>query len=362
MLLADMGAEVVRIDRAVASPPANPPTWDVPLRGRRNVAIDLRHPDGPGTLLDLVASADALFEGFRPGVVERLGVGPEPCLERNPRLIYGRMTGWGQEGPYAAAAGHDLNYIALAGSLAHLGRAGQPPTPPLNLLGDYAGGAMFLVYGMVCALLEARTSGEGQVVDAAMVDGVAALMAMWWGFSQMGRFDEHNRGGHYFDTGAHFFEVYECADGAYVSVAAIEPRFYAELLARLDLADEPLFEVQRHPATWPAQKARLAEVFATRTRKEWCELLEGSDACFAPVLTMSEAAGHPHNVARRTFVDVDGVRQPAPAPRFSRTVPVLGCPPAVPGQHTRQVLADWGVAPARIDDLIRSGAVSCATR
>jgi alpha-methylacyl-CoA racemase len=333
----------------------------VPLRGRRNIAIDLRHPDGAGVLLDLVVRADALLEGYRPGVMERLGVGPESCLGRNPCLVYGRMTGWGQEGPYAQAAGHDLNYIALAGSLAHLGRAGQPPTPPLNLLGDYAGGAMFLVYGMVCGLLEARTSGAGQVVDAANVDGVAALMAMWWGFSQAGRFDEHNRGGHYFDTGAHFFEVYECADGAYVSVAAIEPKFYAELLARLDLADEQLFEVQRDPAAWPAQKARLAEVFATRTGKEWCELLEGSDACFAPVLTMSEAADHPHNVARGTFVEVDGVRQPAPAPRFSRTVPVVASPPSVAGHHTRQVLADWGVERGRIEALVRSGAVSCAT-
>ncbi|MCU1375998.1 MAG: mcr, partial [Actinomycetia bacterium] len=331
MLLADMGADVVRVDR-VQSVPAEPgptPGWDVPLRGRRRIAVDLRHPAGPGVVLDLVAGADALLEGFRPGVAERLGIGPGPCLERNPRLVYGRMTGWGQEGPYAQAAGHDLNYIALAGALAHLGRAGQPPTPPLNLLGDYAGGAMFLVFGMACALFEARSSGEGQVVDAAMVDGVASLMAMWWGFSQVGRFDEANRGGHYFDTGAHFFEVYECADGAHVSVAAIEPQFYAELLDRLGLGGDPLFEVQRDPAAWPAQKARLAEVFATRTRAEWCEVLEGTDACFAPVLTMSEAARHPHNVARATFVDVDGIRQPAPAPRFSRTVPALGRPPAV---------------------------------
>jgi alpha-methylacyl-CoA racemase len=362
MLLADMGAEVVRVDRVTSVPTegAPDPAWDVQRRGRRNIAVDLRHPDGGGVVLDLVDRADALLEGFRPGVVERLGIGPEPCLARNPRLVYGRMTGWGQDGPYAQSAGHDINYIALAGALAHIGRAGQPPTPPLNLVGDYAGGSLFLVFGMACALFEARSSGLGQVVDAAMVDGVAALMSMWWGYSQIGRFDEANKGTHHFDTGAHFFEVYECADGTYVSVAAIEPHFYAELLERLGLADDPCFAVQRDPAGWPAQKARLAEVFATRTRAEWCELLEGTDACFAPVLTMSEAARHPHNAARHTYVDVGGIRQPAPAPRFSRTAPVLDRPPAVAGSDTREVLVEWGFDTDRIDALVASGAVACA--
>jgi alpha-methylacyl-CoA racemase len=355
MLLADLGAEVVRVDRVDAEATG---VWDVPLRGRRNIAVDLRHPHGVATVLDLVERADVLLEGFRPGVAERLGIGPEPCHARNPRLVYGRMTGWGRDGPLAQAAGHDLNYIALAGALAHFGRPDGRPSPPLNLVGDYAGGTMFLLLGVVSALYERAASGLGQVVDAAMVDGVATLMSMWWGFAHAGRFDERGRGTHHFDTGAHFFEVYECADGEHVAVAAIEPQFYAELLRRLGLDEDPTFAIQRNRQQWPQQKARLAEVFATRTRDEWCAVLEGTDACFAPVLRLSEFAAHPHTVARRTIVEVEGVRQPAPAPRFSRTVAELGRPPGEPGQDTCAVLLDWGVAAARVNELVESGAVA----
>ena len=362
MLLADMGAEVIRVERAAAvrGPAPDTPHPDILRRGRRNIAIDLKHPDGVATLLDLVERADALIEGFRPGVMERLGVGPDVCLERNPRLVFGRMTGWGQDGPYAPAAGHDINYIALAGALAHFGRAGQPPTPPMNMVGDFGGGGMFLAFGVVCALLEASRSGEGQVVDTAMVDGTATLMSMFWTMSQTGLHDASRRGVNLLDTGAHFYDVYECADGEYVSIGSIEPQFYAELMRLTGLVDDPDFAQQMDRSQWPALKKRLAEIFRTKTRDEWCEIMERTDVCFAPVLRMDEAAEHPHNVARGTFVEVGGTTQPAPAPRFSRTQATIDRPPAHDGQHTREVLGDWGVSADRIETLVDSGAVKQA--
>ena len=357
MMLADMGADVIRVDRAAAVRGiATDPGLDVLQRGRRNIALDLKHPDGVATLLDLVGEADALIEGFRPGVMERLGIGPDVCAERNPRLVYGRMTGWGQDGPYAQAAGHDINYIALAGSLAHMGRADSGPVPPLNMVGDFGGGGMLLAYGVVCGLLEASRSGEGQVIDAAMVDGAAVLMSMFWAFSAMGVHDPESRGANLLDTGAHFYDVYECSDGAYISIGSIEPQFYAELLEHLELTDDPDFARQMDKSAWPDLKRRLTEIFSRRTRDEWCELLEHTDVCFAPVLTMGEAAEHPHNVARGTFTEIAGLRQPAPAPRFSRTAPEVSSPPAHPGQHTRETLLDWGINPERVEELIGSGA------
>ncbi|MFZ9629210.1 MAG: CaiB/BaiF CoA transferase family protein [Ilumatobacteraceae bacterium] len=358
MLLADMGAEVIRVERAqsVRGPAPDAPHFDVMLRGRRNVALDLKHPDGVATLLDLVGHADALVEGFRPGVMERLGLGPDVCLARNERLVFGRMTGWGQEGPYAQAAGHDINYIALAGALAHIGRAGEAPVPPLNLVGDFGGGGMFLAFGVVCALLEAQRSGRGQVVDAAMVDGAAVLMSMFWAFKNVGLHDEDAPGTNLLDTGAHFYDVFECKDGRYVSIGSIEPQFYAELLRRTGLEGDPEFAQQMNRDMWPHLKQRLREVMLTRTRDEWCTEMEYSDVCFAPVLTMSEAAAHPHHVARQTFTTIAGTPQPSPAPRLSRTAAQVSRPPAHPGQHTETVLADWGVDPDRIEALLASGA------
>ncbi len=359
MMLADMGAEVVRVERAnaVRGPAPDTPHFDVLLRGRRNIAIDLKQPDGVATLLDLVTSADGLIEGFRPGVMERLGIGPEACLQRNPRLVFGRMTGWGQSGVLADAAGHDINYISLAGALAHFGRQGQAPVPPLNMVGDFGGGGMLLAFGVVCALLEAQRSGNGQVVDAAMVDGAAVLMSMFWSFRSIGLFDESQRGTNLLDTGAHFYDVYECSDGRYVSIGSIEPQFYAELMRLTGLEGDPEFARQMDKSAWPHLKQRLTEVFATKTCDEWCELMEATDVCFAPVLTMTEAAQHPHNVERGTFVDVAGTVQPAPAPRFSRTAAEIAMAPAHPGQHSVEILRDWGIDAARIDALIASGAV-----
>ena len=358
MMLADMGAEVVRVERVQAvRDDATGPHWDVMLRGRRNVALDLKHADGVETLLSLVERADVVIEGFRPGVMERLGVGPEVCLARNPKLVFGRMTGWGQEGPYASSAGHDINYIALAGALAHFGRAGEPPTPPLNMVGDFGGGGMLLAFGVVCALLEAQRSGKGQVIDAAMVDGSAVLMSMFWAYRNVGMFDEHARGVSLLDTGAHFYDVFECADGEWVSVGSIEPQFYALLLEKTGLTGDPEFTNQMDKTQWPTLKRKLAEVFKTKTQSQWNEIMEGTDVCYAPVLRMSEAAQHPHNVARNTFIEVAGVTQPAPAPRYSRTATDLPTAPAHAGQHTRAVLGDWGVDAVRIDTLISSGAI-----
>ena len=364
MLLSDMGAEVIRVERAqsVRGPAPQSAHYDVMLRGRRNLALDLKHPDGVATLLDLVEKADAIIEGFRPGVMERLGIGPDVCLARNPKLVFGRMTGWGQEGPYALAAGHDINYISLAGALAHFGRAGEAPVPPLNTVGDFGGGGMFLAFGVVCALLEAQRSGKGQVVDTAMVDGASVLMSMFWAFRTIGMFDENQRGTNLLDTGAHFYDVYECSDGKYVSLGSIEPQFYAELMRLTGLDGDPEFAQQMNRSMWPHLKERLGALLLTKTRDEWCAIMEHTDVCFAPVLTMAEAAQHPHNVARGTFIEVAGVTQPKPAPRFSRTEPEVVSAPAHAGQHTCAVLADWGVAADRIEALVTSGAAVDAGR
>jgi alpha-methylacyl-CoA racemase len=358
MMLADMGAEVIRVERtqAVRDPIPDTPGWDALQRGRRNIALDLKHPDGVTTFLRLVERADGLLEGFRPGVMERLGVGPDECLARNPKLVFGRMTGWGQDGPFANAAGHDINYISLAGALAHFGRYGEAPTPPLNMVGDFGGGGMLLAFGMVCGLLEAQRSGEGQVIDAAMVDGAALMMTMFWAMKRIGVFDEDHRGTNLLDTGAHFYDVYRCADGNYVSIGSIEPQFYVELLRLTGLDRDPEFAQQLDRNLWPVLKGRLEQVFHTKTRDEWCALMEGTDVCFAPVLTMTEAARHPHNIARGTIIEVGGVPQPAPAPRFSRSRPSEPAPPAQAGQHTRDVLADWGLDEKEIDAVFDVGA------
>ena len=357
MMLSDMGAEVIRVERAQAVNPLAGPNLDVLQRNRRSVAVDLKHPDGVAAVLALVDKADALIEGFRPGVMERLGLGPDVCLARNPKLVFGRMTGWGQDGPYALAAGHDINYISLAGSLAHFSRAGEMPVPPMNMVGDFGGGGMYLAYGVVCALLEAQRSQLGQVVDAAMVDGAASLMSMFWGFKAMGIFDEDNRGTNMLDTGAHFYDVYTCSDGKFISIGSIEPQFYAELLRLTGLADDPDFAKQHNKPQWPALKQRLTEIFATKTRDEWCAIMEYTDVCFAPVLAMSEAVEHPHNKARGTFVNINGSMQAAPAPRFSRTAGEITSAPAKTGEHTREVLTDWGLSADAVDALFASGAV-----
>ncbi len=345
MILSDLGAEVIRVDRAGAVRGGDPdsPPRDITLRGRRSIGIDLKSPEGVETLLKLVESADGLMEGFRPGVTERLGIGPDDCLARNPKLVYGRMTGWGQEGPYSQAAGHDINYISLAGALEPMGRAGEKPVPPLNLVGDYGGGGMFLALGMVAALLESTRSGEGQVVDVAMVDGAATLMTMFHALTAMGVWNPE-RGTNMLDTGAHYYDVYECADGGLISIGSIEPQFYAELMRLTGLADDAAFAAQMDRDRWPDLKRRLAELFRTKSRDEWCELMEHTDVCFAPVLNPGEVAAHPHNAHRQTFVEPNGIVQPAPAPRFSRTSPELGHPPPHAGQHTDEVLADWGLA------------------
>jgi alpha-methylacyl-CoA racemase len=359
MLLADLGADVVRIDRAGVVTGAESVPFqiadDLMNRGRRSIGIDLKHPDGLETALRLVESADAMFEGFRPGVVERLGIGPDACLARNPRLVYGRMTGWGQTGPLASAAGHDINYIALSGVLSRIGRQGQPPTPPLNLVGDFGGGAMLLAYGLVCGLLSASRTGAGQVVDAAMIDGSALLMMPFFA-GRHGSFNTE-RGTNLLDSGAPFYDAYETADGGWVAVGAMEPKFYATLLRLLGLEGEHL-PAQMDRAGWPGLKARFAAVFRTRSREEWCELLEGTDACFAPVLGLEEVEQHPHHEARRSFPEVDGRVQPAPAPRFSRTVSPDPAPPAKPGEHTDEVLAQAGLTGADIAKLRSLGAVA----
>jgi alpha-methylacyl-CoA racemase len=348
MVLADMGAEVLRIDRAqnVSPKPGEAPPGDLLNRGRRSVGVDLKNPDGVAAVLRLVEEADALLEGFRPGVMERLGLGPDVCLERNPRLVYGRMTGWGQSGPLAHAAGHDINYIALAGTLHGIGRAGEKPLPPLNLVGDFGGGGMLLAFGVVAALFERSRSGRGQVVDAAMVDGAALLMTMMHGFRHLGVWSDE-RGANLLDSGSHFYDTYETADGKYVSIGSIEPQFYQELLRLTGLEGEELPR-QMDRNAWGPLSRRLAEVFKSKTRDEWCEIMDGTDVCFAPVLSMGEAYEHPHNVARGTFVEVAGKLQPGPAPRFSRTPAEISRPPSHAGQHTDEALAEWGLSAEEI--------------
>ena len=361
MLLADMGATVLRLDRTGPSGLGVqiPEHLQLLHRSRPSLGVDLKRPEGVALALDLVAAADALIEGFRPGTMERLGLGPEPCLARNPRLVYGRMTGWGQDGPLAAGAGHDLNYIALVGALHAIGRAGQPPTPPLNLVGDFGGGALYLALGVVAALLECQRSGKGQVVDAAMVDGAASLMTSFFGLSAADVVSDR-RGENILDSGAPFYDVYECADGRYVSLAPIEPKFRSELYRLLEIDEAALPDVADR-ANWPAIKRAVAARIKGRSQAEWCRRLEGSDACFAPVLSISEAPAHPHNRARGTFVEVDGVVQPAPAPRFSRTPSGRPTAPAAPGSATDSDLAPWGLSPARLAPLRQSGVIARAT-
>jgi alpha-methylacyl-CoA racemase len=356
MLLADMGAEVLRITR--------PPGYDAGLpvetrfnlvyRGRRSVALDFRKPEAIAAVLRLVAQADALVEGFRPGVTERLGLGPEACMAVNPRLVYGRMTGWGQDGPLAQAAGHDINYISLSGVVHSVGRAGEAPVIPLNLAGDFGGGSLYLALGIVSAMLEARTSGQGQVVDAAMVDGSASLMTLIYGSRAAGYWSDE-RGTNRLDSGSHWYNVYETRDGKYVGIGAIEGRFYrnALKLLGLDEADSP----QHERARWPELRERFAAAFKTRTRDEWVELAKDADVCISPVLSLAEAPLHPHLQARKTFVEVEGVVQPAPAPRFSRTPGEIQRPPAEPGQHTDEALSDWGFAASEIAALHEAGAI-----
>ncbi len=360
MMLSDMGAEVLRIDRAEAVDAANAaPLWDVNARGRRSVGVDLKHPDGPEVVLRLVERADALIEGFRPGVTERLGVGPEACLARQPKLVYGRMTGWGQTGPYAQAAGRDINYLALSGTLSMIGRAGDAPVPPLNLVGDFGGGGMLLAFGIVCGILEASRSGKGQVIDAAMVDGAALLAGMVHGLRASGQWGA--RGTNLLDTGAWFYEVYETADGRFISIGPIDERSCRELLRLTGLLDErdgkgPI-PAQSDRSAWPAMKQRMAALFKTKTRAQWCALLEGTDACFAPVLDPDEAPLHPHNRERKTFTTLAGVVQPAPAPRFSRSAAAIAGPPPRPGEHTDEALADWGFSSEEISRLRASQAI-----
>jgi alpha-methylacyl-CoA racemase len=359
MVLSDLGADVVRIDRAAVCVGGNPdrPPLDILARNRRSVGIDLKNPDGVATVLDLVAGADALVEGFRPGVCERLGIGPDVCLERNPALVFARMTGWGQDGPLGPTAGHDINYISIAGALGAIGRAGERPVPPLNLVGDFGGGGMLLALGVTAALLETKASGKGQVVDVAMVDGSALLMSMMHAFLAMGLWTDE-RGVNMLDTGAPFYDVYETADGGYLSVGSIEPQFMKIVLEVTGLDGEVDVAGMNNRADWPRLKQRMADVIKTRTRDEWTEAFDGLDGCVAPVLSMTEATQHPHNVARGVFVDANGVTQPAPAPRFSRTPASISAPPSYPGQHTDEVLADWGLDAARISALREARAIA----
>lgn len=358
MLLADLGAEVIRIDRTANAElglPRNPGT-DLLTRGRRSLALDLKRPEGVETVLRMVARSDALLEGFRPGVMERLGLGPAICHRINGRLVYGRMTGWGQEGPLSSAAGHDINYISLTGALHAMGREGEPPLHPLNLVGDFGGGALYLAFGVLAGIIEAKSSGVGQVVDCAMTDGSASLMTMFYGMLANGRWREE-RGTNAIDTGSHFYNVYATSDGKYVSIGSIEPKFYAELIDKLGFDKDDLSS-QHDSSHWPEMKQKLAEKFKTRTQDEWCQIMEGSDVCFAPVLSLEESSRHPHNVARDTFVTIDGVIQPAPAPRFSRTPGRISHPPSIPGEHSRAILSDWGFEDEEIQRLMSEQIVS----
>jgi len=357
MLLADMGAEVIRVDRMQGGSGIGLDTpFDVLARGRRFVRVDIKNPHGKETLLRLIEQADALIEGFRPGVLERLGLGPDVLLARNPRLVVGRMTGWGQDGPLAQRSGHDINYIALAGALFSIGSENGPPVPPLNLVGDFGGGGMLLAFGVLCALLEARGSGQGQVVDAAMVDGAALLTAGVHGMLAQGMFSE-GRGNTILNGGAPFYAVYECADGEFVTLGALEPQFYEELLEKLDL-DREEFAKRHDQRRWPMQRERLAAVFRTRTRDQWCELLQDTDICFAPVLRMNEAPHHPHNRERGVFTEVGGLMQPSPAPRFSRTEAAVTAAAVAPGTHTDDVLSGWGFDADEIAMLHDEGAIA----
>lgn len=356
MMLADHGAEVIRIARPGLVSSLGDPGKEILNRSRRTLVIDLKRPEGVAVVADLTAGAAALIEGFRPGVMERIGLGPDALLGRNPALVYGRMTGWGQDGPLAAAPGHDINYIALAGNLHGYGRAGEKPTAPINAVGDFGGGGMLLAFGVLAGILSAQRTGRGQVVDCAMVDGAALIGAMTWMFAAQGAWRDE-RGVNLLDGGAPFYDSYECADGKFVAIGAIEPQFYAELRRRLGLSDDPEFERQMDARAWPRVRAKLEALFRARTRDEWCALLEGSDACAAPVLSLAEAPAHPHNRARGTFVEAGGVVQPAPAPRFSRDGEVAA---AMPNgrDDTAETLEALGFAVDRIAALRDSGVIA----
>jgi len=354
MVLADLGAEIIRVDRASAIGTGS--KQDAANRGKKSIAVDLKSEEGVEVVLKLVETADAIFEGFRPGVMERLGLGPDVCSKRNERIVFGRMTGWGQEGPLANAAGHDINYISLTGALAAIGRPGSPPVPPLNLIGDFGGGGMLLALGLVAALLEAKESKKGQVVDAAMTDGSALLMTMIYTMQSSGVW-KTSMGSNLLDGGSHFYDTYECKDGKFISLGSIEPQFYA-LLCQIAELDESIFGNQMSRDSWPEKKEAIKKIILDKTRDEWCELMEGTDVCFAPVLDMSEAPKHPHNVERKTFIDLEGVTQPAPAPRFSRTEPEVVSSPSVVGEHTDEVLTSIGFSDEDINTLKTSGAVA----
>ena len=354
MVLADLGAEVIRVDRASA---AGTGTRQEPAnRGKRSIAIDLKSPEGIEVVLKLIDRSDAIFEGFRPGVMERLGLGPDVCLGRNKKIVFGRMTGWGQDGPLANAAGHDINYISLSGALAAIGRPDSTPVPPLNLIGDFGGGGMLLALGLVSALLEAKGSGEGQIVDAAMTDGSALLMTMIYSMKGSG-FWQDSMGSNLLDGGAHFYDTYECKDGKFISIGSIEPQFY-KLLRELANLEDSIYDNQMSRENWPDLKKEIAKVFLNKTRDEWCDLMEGTDVCFAPVLSMWEAPQHPHNIARKTFIELEGLDQPAPAPRFSKTVSEVRSPPALAGEHTDEILNEIGIDSNQIKTLRTQGGVA----
>ncbi|MEN8721623.1 MAG: CaiB/BaiF CoA-transferase family protein [Alphaproteobacteria bacterium] len=354
MMLADMGADVIRVDRKAAAGSGS--KHEILNRNRRSIAVDLKNPEGVETVLKLIEEADGLIEGFRPGVMERLGLGPDVCLERNSKLVFGRMTGWGQFGPLAHAAGHDQNYIAITGTLNAIGRKGERPVVPLNLVGDFGGGGMMLAFGMACGIIEARSSGKGQVIDSAMTDGAAVLSSMMWGFRSAGIWTNEAED-NMLDGAAHFYDTYECSDGKYVSIGSIEPQFYALLREKTGLTDDADFDAQMDKSKWPELKAKLGAVLKTKTRDEWTEIMEGTDVCFAPILSWDEAPDHPHNKERGTFVEIDGVMQPAPAPRFSRTAPEISRAPTVAGADNDEVLSDWGFSADAIEALKGSGAI-----
>ncbi|MBT6123856.1 MAG: CaiB/BaiF CoA-transferase family protein [Halioglobus sp.] len=355
MILADMGAEVIRIDRAGNAPGLH--MKDVSTRGKKSVALNLKDPAGIETLLRMVENADVVIDPFRPGVCEKLGIGPDVCLERNPKLVFARMTGWGQNGPLAQAAGHDINYISITGALYAMGRKGEKPVPPLNLVGDMGGGGMLLVNGVLAALLESANSGKGQVIDAAMVDGAAQLMWMFHGFEAMGMWDASQRESNLLDGAAHFYDSYECADGEYISIGSIEPQFYALLKQHAGLSEED-FGDQNNAEKWPEMKAKITEVFKQKTQAQWCEIMEGTDVCFAPVLNFIDAPSHPANVARNAYIEVDGVTQPAPAPRFSRTPSEVRNGGSAAGADTETILAEMGFSENEVDELKNAGAIS----
>ncbi len=354
MVLADLGAEVIRVDRASAKGTGS--RQEASNRGKKSIAVDLKAKEGVQIVLKLVQEADAIFEGFRPGVMERLGLGPEECMELNESLVYGRMTGWGQDGPLANAAGHDINYISLSGALAAIGRPGSPPVPPLNLIGDFGGGGMLLALGLVSALLESKQSGKGQVVDAAMTDGSALLMTMIYTMQSSG-FWKDSMGSNMLDGGAHFYDTYECSDGKFISLGSIEPQFY-KLLCDLAGFDNNLSSDQMSRDDWPEKKKAVKEIILTKTREEWCQIMEGTDVCFAPVLNMEEAPNHPHNKARQTFIELEGATQPAPAPRFSRTNPEVQSSPSLVGEHTDEILQSLNLGADEIEKLKTSGSVA----